>query len=178
MILNMKPFGGKTARLPMSCAISATNVHGVALLMDPPNVPRSCLTTFSGILNSQWNVNLLYCIPKTPLRDDNFPWQNSALRAPLVRSLTTRDDHMIWSTTHAVILFAQSERHGCMWFVFWTYPHIRMKQRIETTQPTTADSKIAVGWNASSELFRQRYEGQNFVSSQLSARCQSVCRCF
>ena len=32
----MKPFGGKTARLPMSCAISATNVHVVVVMTEPP----------------------------------------------------------------------------------------------------------------------------------------------
>ena len=37
MVLIMKPLGGKTALLPMSCAISATNVHGVALMTEPPN---------------------------------------------------------------------------------------------------------------------------------------------
>ena len=36
MVMIMQPLGGKTARLPKSRAISATNVRGVTLTTDPP----------------------------------------------------------------------------------------------------------------------------------------------
>ena len=38
MVFIMNPFVGKTALMPMSCAISATNVRGVELTTDPPNI--------------------------------------------------------------------------------------------------------------------------------------------
>ena len=38
MVLILKPLGGKTVLMPMSCAISATNARGgVALMTDPPH---------------------------------------------------------------------------------------------------------------------------------------------